>query len=185
MARLSQARGDSGHTASHSFIRRPCPGSNRTPSPVSTRASTRDRGSLTMNSPRLERLANIRPLIFSEPEPNQVCYAGSSNSRNVAILQHLIRRGRVYLSNATLASQVRAPRLHCEPSNDRRRHRRHRRGRAGSRPADCLSRLCEDSASHSSLRPSRVRDSSRSRHQVPGVGSDAPETPAILPFRTP
>jgi hypothetical protein len=60
---------NAGDTTSHSFIIRPCAGSNRTPTPDATKASTRARGSLTTNSSRVEIIANILASAHRANEP--------------------------------------------------------------------------------------------------------------------
>src|SRR5262249_48687679 len=56
-------------TVTHSFISRPCPGSNGLPSPFATNASTRALGSFTTSVPCVNK-ANSLPFAFRPFDPN-------------------------------------------------------------------------------------------------------------------
>ncbi len=73
-SRASRARAthdaSSPSSSTHSFIRRPWPGSNGRPFPSAVSSSTRARGSLATNRPRDEIIANSFPFTLSPDEPN-------------------------------------------------------------------------------------------------------------------
>jgi len=68
-ASANQSASAAESTASHSFITRPDPGSNRTPTPDSDNASTLFRGSFTTKLPFDETIAKIFPPTQSAEEP--------------------------------------------------------------------------------------------------------------------